>query len=269
MARYGNEKDSPNLIKKISSGRSLVSFMGPKMSFDSVILEFVEFDSRTFKKLKEVDIYFTLDEMLGFCELIKDRTVLRCVKNDLASMKERGLKYSDNTNLFHRIGGGEEEGWDGDRKIKKLKYREFYIQASSNDTYSNGLVFVAMKCDGYKDKNGLVNPKQGFPNREKVIVPMEYETLFNTACLVQSRITAFLVAKQLSGAFGGAQKPEFEQKDAKTPEYASEGTEALYEPQRGCETYPEYAPDPQAYAGVPEIDPEQAFFDAYNAQYAS
>ena len=272
MGKYNNEKNNPNLIKKIASGRALCSFIGPKVGFENVVLEFVEYDSNTYKKTKEIDIYFPLDEILGFCQLIIDRTVLKGIKADLASMQQRGLKYSDNRNLFYRRGGGDETVWvDSNNKIKKCKFREFYIQASSNPKLKNGLVFVAEKCDGFKDKTGLINPAKGYPNKEKVIVPLDYETLFNTACLIQSRVNAFHVMCQMTGVYERAQGTNTEAVAEKIADYTNTTQEAPYEAPTNAEMYIQtvYEPAPdQNQGGVQAIDPEQAFFDAHNAQYS-
>ncbi len=257
MGKYNNEKNNPRLIKKIATARSLCSIIAPdpKSNYDNVVLEFVEFDSKTFKKSKEVDIYFPLDEFLGFCQMIIDRTVLNGIKADTASMQARGLKYSD-ARLFFRRGGGKERVGD----VTVLKYREFYLQASSKE--KNGVVFVAEKCDGI-EKDGLINPKKGYPGKETVRVMMDYGTLFNTACLCQSRINAYFVAKQLSGAYERPQtnaEPVAEEVN-NTPvvQYETQMIPQQEEPQQV---------DMNTFVGVQEIDPEEAFFIAHNAQYS-
>lgn len=271
MGKYNNEKNNPNLIKKIASGRSLCSFIGPKVGFENVVLEFVEYDSNTYKKTKEIDIYFPIDEILGFCQLVIDRTVLKGIKADLTSMQQRGLKYSDNRTLFYRRGGGDEEVRNdaNNTKIKKCKFREFYIQASSNPNIKNGLVLVAEKCDGYKDEKGLINPMKGYPNKEKVIVPLGYETLFNTACLIQARITAFLTFCQMSGVYERTQETNTEAVADQMTD-SSFYQEALNEAPTNAEMYIQtvYNPVPQQQGGIQAIDPEQAFFEAHNAQYS-
>lgn len=273
MGKYNNEKNNPNLIKKIASGRSLCSFIGPKVGFENVVLEFVEYDSNTYKKTKEIDIYFPIDEILGFCQLVIDRTVLKGIKADLASMQQRGLKYSDNRTLFYRRGGGDEEvrNDSNNTKIKKCKFREFYIQASSNPKIKNGLVLVAEKCDGYKDEKGLINPMKGYPNKEKVIVPLGYETLFNTASLIQARITAFLTFCQMSGVYERAQETNTEAVAEQVADNTYIPQEALNEAHTNAEVYLQTVYEPingQPQGGVQAIDPEQAFFDAHNAQYS-
>ena len=246
MSKYNNEKNDPRLITKLSTNKTLCSIIAPDVDskYENIILEFVEFDPRTFKKSSEIDIYFDLGSFLGLCQLVKDRTVLNGIKADTESMKERGKKYSD-AKMFQRRGGGVVDN--------KVRYREFYIQASTQSPSS--ALLVAEECDGYKDQKGLINPKGD--NKNIIRIPVDYMTLFNAACLTEARINAFLVAKQLRGAYERRDRVE-----------------------EGCSknNIPSGTPEPrETFPGRPEIsttdgksaeiDPDLAFYRQYTDTY--
>lgn len=263
MSKYNNERNDPRLIHKFATRNTLCSIIAPDINskYENVILEFVDFDAKTFKKIGEIDIYFDLASFLGLCQFVVDKTITRGVRADKANMIAQGKKYSDCKSLCFKRGGGTVNG--------VVKYREFYIQASSASDSS--ALLVAEECDGYKDKTGLINPKSGNNNKKVIRIPVDFETLFNVACLSQSRINAFFVAKQLSGAYDRSPRNASESVSGDVAtEYTLNGTEAQEMPQNEPQSYPnnQYQPGEQyEQGGVPEIDPDEAFYAMYASQY--
>ena len=265
MGKYNNEKNDPRMIKKLATGRSLCSIIAPDIDskYENVIFEFVEFDAN-YKKTKEIDIYFEADAFLGLCQQIVDKTVTRGVKADQASMQAAGKKYSD-AKMFFRRGGGTVDG--------VVKYREFYIQASSSDM--NSALLVAEQCDGYKDKKGLINPNG--KNKIFIRVPVNFQALIDMACLAQARMNAFFVAKQLSGAYTRTRRNTEEEvsvNNDNSSNYTGGQSAVITQQQTQMpveniqyQPEPEYIPAQPAYSGVQEIDPDEAFYQMYATQY--
>ena len=255
MSKYNNEKNDPRLIKKLGSGRMLCSVIAPdpNSKYENIILEFIEFDPKTNKRTNEIDFFFEPGSFLSLCQQIINNTVSRFVKADYTNMKAQGLKYSQTTGTkspFFRRGGGEVNN--------QLKYREFYIHAASEP---NKALLVVEQMDGYKDKIGLINPKSGNNNKTALRIPVSFQDLLDTACLVQARMNAYYVAKQLSGAYDRVPKnvaQVVEEVPAENNNYNEiQQVEEYSEP---IETV--------GQSGVPEIDPDEAFYSAYNAQYS-
>lgn len=239
-----NEKNDPRLIKKFAGSKILCSILAPdpETDFDCVILEFVEFDPQTYKKKDEIDIYLDLGYFLGLCHMVIDRTVLEGIKSDQNQMKMTGKTFSD-AKLFFRRGGGVVNG--------VIRYREFYIQASSHSHTS--VLLVAEECDGYKDSKGLINPKKGANSKKVKRIPVDYMELYNTACLSISRINAFFVAKQLRGAYERRERV-LEVKEVEIPGSSSESKyDASEMPQSGIEDSSTFWNKDTAYYGVNNI----------------
>ena len=251
MSKYNNEKNDPRLIKKLGSGRMLCSIIAPdpNSKYENIILEFIEFDPKTNKRTNEIDFFFEPGAFLSLCQQIINNTVSRFVKADYTNMKAQGLKYSQTTGIkspFFRRGGGEVNN--------QVKYREFYIHAASEP---NKALLVVEQMDGYKDKIGLINPKSGNNNKTALRIPVSFQDLLDTACLVQARMNAYYVAKQLSGAYDRVSKA--------VNQVAEEVPAEVNEVQQVAEYN-----EPAEYieqGGIREIDPDEAFYASYNAQY--
>ena len=247
MLGYGD----PRTIYKLHANNTFVSIVAPEVGsdFDNVILEFVEYDKNTKKKLNEIDIYYTIPEFLSLCHMIIDRTVINMIKADKANCKAKNIKYSS-SKLFPTRGGGEENG--------VTKYRESYFRCSSLDTMDGML--AAERCDGYRDKDKKINPKKE-ASRETIRVAFLFPELYNMAAYGLQRIQAFIIAQQMAGCFSRS-----------TSFNSSSEENTIKELDQVASVEPSVSPvySPVSYQGnVPDntINPDEQYYQQYMMQY--
>ena len=258
-----NKKDDPRTIYKIHAETTLVAVICPDINsdFDNVVLEFVEFDNKTNKKLFEIDIYYTLPAFLSLCQMIKDRTLIGMIKADKARCQQNNIKYSNAKLLSHR-GGGEVDD--------VVKYREDYFCCASSPNLDG--VITAEIMDGEENAKGLINPKytnSSVTNKKTIRVPFRFNDLYNMAMISQYRFQAFFTAKQLRGDFDrGRQDNPVEQGFEQVNVQAETVSEVQASSQPEAE--PQYAQGYQleeesSYNA--EFNSDQAFYDQFASQY--
>lgn len=263
-----NIKDDPRTIYKIHANNTFVSVIGPDINskYDNVVLEFVEFDKQTKKKVNEIDVYYDIPSFLTLCQMIIDKSVINTIKFDKQNCTTKGIKYSS-SRFFQRRGGGDKVvGKDANGTlIKACKYRELYFCASSLSSM-NGMV-TAEECDGTRDDKGLINPKTD-PNTKKRInsvpirVPFLFDDLFNMAMIGKARIEAFILAKQIRGDYN--REPVQEVASDVSQAIATDNMNDVNEvnsTSSSASAYNESYPEP-------EFDADQAYYEQYMAQYS-
>ena len=226
-----------------------------RLSFKSEVLEFIEFDKNTNKKVTEIDVYYSIPEFLTLCEMIRDRTLIGMIKADKQRCIQNNIKYSDGR-LCAKRGGGVVDN--------QVKYRENYFCSASSPKMDG--MMVAEIMDGVKNQQGLINPKltnNAVTNKHIVRVPFLFPDLYNMAMIGLYRIQAFLTAKQLRGCFDRVRQE-------------GQGYEEVQnvQPQEEVQNYqtdvqPQYS---QGYQGQPsnenmDFNADQAFYESYAAQY--
>lgn len=253
----GKKNDDPRTIYKIHANNTFVSVIGPDINskYDNVVLEFIEFDKNTNKKVTEIDVYYSIPEFLTLCEMIRDRTLIGMIKADKQRCIQNNIKYSDGR-LCAKRGGGVVDN--------QVKYRENYFCSASSPKMDG--MMVAEIMDGVKNQQGLINPKltnNAVTNKHIVRVPFLFPDLYNMAMIGLYRIQAFLTAKQLRGCFDRVRQE-------------GQGYEEVQnvQPQEEVQNYqadvqPQYS---QGYQGQPsnenmDFNADQAFYESYAAQY--
>ena len=269
MSNYKKSKDDPRLIYKIHADNTFVSVIGPDNKYDNVVLEFIEFDKKSNKKLNEIDIYYTIPDFLTLCQMIKDRTLIGMLWKDKVRCQQNNITYSDGR-LVSKRGGGMVDN--------VVKYRETYFCSAASDKMSG--VFVAEIMDGVKNNKGLINPKltNGSVTNKKVIrVPFVNEDLYNMAMIGQFRIQAYLTAKQLRGDF--ERRVEEQSYTEPQPDTAPTAPVQDVQPQvTQPQTYvavqiqdPQYSQGYQQTENAVSEDtgfnPDEAFYQRYAAEY--
>jgi len=262
MSKKPNKKDNPRVIFKAFAASSLVSVIEPDINseYDNIVLEFVEFSKGgTATKRKEIDYYFSPAEWLAFCSLIIDKSVSRAIKMEKAAFLQSGQKYC-NTKMFEKMGGGNERVYkgNGENYDLVLKARSFYLTVPSSNNVD--VMLVAEKCDGNKNKQGLIVPTGN--NKEKVMVPVTFDTLLQMAVISQYRMQAYFTARQLRGDYSGGWNAEEGGEAAQSPQNA---------PQQSYQQnyQPDFYPQPEdAFSGGQE-DADMAYYQQYAAQYSS
>lgn len=250
------KNDDPRTIYKIHANNTFVSVIGPDINsnYDNVVMEFVEFDKNSNKKVSEIDIYYSIPEFLTLCQMIADRTLIGMIKADKQRCVQNNIKYSDGR-LCDKRGGGTVDN--------VIKYRENYF-CSASSSNMDGMI-VAEIMDGIKNQKGLINPKltNGSVTNKKVIrVPFSFQDFYNMAMIGQFRIQAFLTAKQLRGDFDRV-KQEANGYDEVPAESGQESAqkEALF-----VQTDFQYSQGYQE-AESNEFNSDQAYYEQYASQY--
>lgn len=259
----GNKKDDPRTIYKIHANNTFVSIIGPDINskYDNVVMEFVEFDKNSNKKVGEVDVYYSLPEFLSLCAMIKDRTLINMIKGDKQRCIQNNIKYSDGRLLAKRGGGTVDN---------QIKYRENYFCSASSPKMDG--MMVAEIMDGVKNDKGLINPKltnNTVTNKKVIRVPFLFPDFYNMAVIGEARINAFLVAKQLRGDFDRAKN------EGQGYEEVPQGQDNVQYQQytQGYEqTQPQYTqgyvqPQQSAGGGTSEFNPDEAYYQQYASQY--
>ncbi len=269
-----NKKDDPRTIYKIHANNTFVSVIGPDINsnYDNIVMEFVEFDKNSNRKVGEIDIYYSIPEFLSLCQMIIDRTMINMIQNDKKRCIENNIKYSD-ARLLPKRGGGMVNN--------HIMYRENYFCSASSDRM-NGMM-IAEIMDGIKNQQGLINPKltNGSVTNKKIIrVPFLFNDIYNMAMISMYRIQAFLTAKQLRGDFDRSIKDSKTNSEMLPNEnYYDSNEDKVNEPYMNysegtpeeCFSEPQYTHGYQKSSKEKdiktELNPDEIYYQQYSAQY--
>lgn len=190
-----------NVMAELNTDKTFLKVKGNALDIDKVQFSFVEFDKRTKKLTKFVDIYLNIPETLVLCnDLISGRICKLAQAEKSECFKKRG-KYPNPVYCTPLGGVSEEKAKErGLRTDGKAISRCFHIAAGAKADF----VITAEQRAGHSNNNGIIVP-EGNPE-VSVRVGISNNDIKGFALTVKAHIEGYIAAKYANNGYARQQK---------------------------------------------------------------
>ena len=177
-------------IFEINGKKTFMKAKANAFEIGKVLLSFVEFDEKTKKSVKNIDIYMDVSEMLVFCNDVLSGRLVKMAQD----------KAKDNPKfppaVFSNQGGTKSE--KAGRADGKALARVLNFGASSR---AGNFVFQALSGPGKELEQGLISMEDIKNPEKRIIVPCSANDLKKLCLMVKSDYQAYLSGQYSKNAF--------------------------------------------------------------------
>ena len=235
---YLKKQQNGQIFKTVianKSGGSMLEIIAPdfKGKFPKVMMNFANFTMRNDgsgkgKMTEKVQIYFEVDEFLGFCNRILSGKIERIITEDAIRCAQGQVRYKSEAKnaqgiiqysqmrlspeMTREIGNGcylyQKAMLRGSNNVSK----QFYMAPSDITNCKTDIVLVALQGDGKTYPNGFTAPLEGTKPKTTIKIPMTFAKLEDMASMAIMRLQSLDEQNAMNGLYNRVRKSE-EEKD--------------------------------------------------------
>lgn len=197
----GEKEKNPEQIIRVEGNGTFFEIMNSAFGIGKVLINFNQYDTTTFKRIREIPIYIDITKFLQLCNDAQLHFLEQKIKKEKASIGEN-KKYADA--VWSSMGGTTKEELARQNKTRLDKMDESRIFKVLPATLSKtaDIIFQAERGPGEKTKEGLIAPKYNYKDSssyEKVMVQLSFDDMVGIATLFLSEYQGWINNQYVKG----------------------------------------------------------------------
>ncbi len=183
-------------IAQISTNTVFLKLKANAFGIEKVQFSFVNFDSKTKKQIKAIEMFLNFDEFTYLYDMLTSNKLARLRQSSLVKQKNENKKYPDV--IYQSPLGGIHEQQVREKNLRSdgnAISRHFTIQAGSKYDY----IMQAKQGAGKTDEKGLIVPL-GKPE-DIISVPVSAKDLRKAFNMVDIHIKGFIASQYVKDAY--------------------------------------------------------------------